>query len=151
MNQKIREKAHFDDEIFLYENGVYYYRGTPQGLKRRIEKSLKLKKAEQCDLTKLPFPKRSIPVQVGVRTPSLIIFELADYFNPIYSFLIKFHLISRGVLGEYLISFTPFYSLKTQLNLGFTLSFFQKKSISFKLINYGSGGKFNGKDSHCEA
>lgn len=26
-----------------------------------------------------------------------------------------------------------------------------KKSISFKLINYGSGGKFNGKDSHCEA
>lgn len=37
-----RTQAHFDDDIFLL-NGVYYYRGTPEGLKEQKEKSLKLK------------------------------------------------------------------------------------------------------------
>lgn len=37
-----RTPVHFDNEIFLV-NGVYYYRGTPEGSKEQKEKSLKLK------------------------------------------------------------------------------------------------------------
>lgn len=37
-----RTAVHFDSEIFLI-NGVYYYRGTPEGSKIQREKSLKLK------------------------------------------------------------------------------------------------------------
>ncbi|GEM_PF-2520734 len=37
-----RTAVHFDSEVFLI-NGVYYYRGTPEGSKVQREKSLKLK------------------------------------------------------------------------------------------------------------
>lgn len=45
-----REVSHFDNEIFLV-NDRYYYRGTPLGTNKRIEKSLGLKKgAAQKDI-----------------------------------------------------------------------------------------------------
>ena len=39
-----RIQTHFDDEVFLYPNGNYYYRGTPLWSKKRLEFSLGLKK-----------------------------------------------------------------------------------------------------------
>jgi len=43
MDERIRKKSHFDDEIFINEHEIYYYRGTPYGSKTQIEKSLKLR------------------------------------------------------------------------------------------------------------
>lgn len=43
-NKPKRIQTHFDDEIFLYPNGNYYYRGTPIWSKVRLEFSLGLKK-----------------------------------------------------------------------------------------------------------
>ena len=38
-----REPVHFDDEIFLFGDD-YYFRGTPSGLKKQVERSLGLKR-----------------------------------------------------------------------------------------------------------
>lgn len=32
-----RIQTHFDEEIFLYPNGIYYYRGTPEWLNKQFE------------------------------------------------------------------------------------------------------------------
>lgn len=42
MSPPKREQTHFDDEIFLV-GGIYYYRGTPVGIGRRIESSLEIR------------------------------------------------------------------------------------------------------------
>lgn len=42
MTQK-RTPVHFDSEIFLYGD-IYYYRGTPLGMKKRIEKPIGIKR-----------------------------------------------------------------------------------------------------------
>ncbi len=51
MNLK-RQSVHFDDEIVLWGD-TYYYRGTPFGIKKRVERSLNIKKgAAQRDVLK---------------------------------------------------------------------------------------------------
>jgi integrase len=51
MDEDKRVPVHFDDEIFLQDGETYYYRGTPIGLKKRIERSLGVKKgAAQKDV-----------------------------------------------------------------------------------------------------
>lgn len=43
MDDRVRKKSHFDEEIFINEHEIYYYRGTPYGSKTQIEKSLKIR------------------------------------------------------------------------------------------------------------
>lgn len=92
---------------------------------------------------KLPFPKRSIPVQVGVRSPSYIRFELSFLFYYHYSVLLKLTPIFRGKLGETLLSFTRLYFRKTTSNLVFIIPFLSKNSISNTNLMNISGGEFN--------
>ncbi|MGZ3744430.1 MAG: tyrosine-type recombinase/integrase, partial [Pseudobdellovibrionaceae bacterium] len=48
-----RIAVHFDDEVFLYPNDTYYYRGTPSWSKKRLEFSLGVKKgASQKEIIK---------------------------------------------------------------------------------------------------
>lgn len=82
-----------------------------------------------------PFPKRSIPVQVGVRSPSLIRFEPSNLFYCLYSVLLRFTPIFREKLGKALTSFTRVYSLKRALNLALSIPFFKHFSINQNKIN----------------
>lgn len=62
MDEGKRESVHFDDEIFL-RGDTYYYRGTPEGTKNQIERSLKIKKgAAQKDVLRA---KKAVVESVG--------------------------------------------------------------------------------------
>ena len=65
-----------------------------------------LKLLEAC-----PFPKRMIPVQFGVGSPSLNVFDLSTCLTLGYRKLIRFTKIIRGKLGE-----GPFHPLWLRTN-----------------------------------
>lgn len=61
----------------------------------------------------LPFPKRSIAVQVRLGTPVSIVFDLISNITRYYSILLQLILISRELLGKYLLFLTrPFIQNK---------------------------------------
>lgn len=97
-----------------------------------------------------PFPKRSIPVQVGVRSPSLIRFEPIDLIYFIYSVLLKFTPIFREKLGKALTSFTRFYSFKRVLNLTVSIPFFKHFSIIQNKFNQHVRGNSGSTDSNSK-
>jgi hypothetical protein len=81
MEQDKRIQAHFDDEIFLYENDVYYYRGSPPGLKRRVEKSLRLKRgATQKEILKAKKELLDSLDNLGTNTSNITTAKIFDRY-----------------------------------------------------------------------
>lgn len=76
-----RQPSHFDDTI-CYVGDVAYYRGTPEGLKDQIERSLKLKRgASQKDLLRA---KKDLLEKIGGRSSSSVYKNQMRSVVPLY-------------------------------------------------------------------
>jgi hypothetical protein len=92
----------------------------------------------------LPFPKRSIAVQVRLGSPSYIVFELRKPITGFYPCLLETNPIFGGELGEDLLPLTSISSIGKQLKLTLSLPFFIKK-YTFKNQFIARSGENYGK------
>lgn len=105
------DKVKFIDDTFKVSDTIESWKvrllvGGKLGEKEIMDVSRKDYLSETIGNTKQsgnfvnPFPKRQIPVQVGVGSPHPIGFELTSRFHSVSSNLIQFNLIFGGKLGE---------------------------------------------------